>query len=65
MVEEKRSGQTVEDWDLNSLKVGEAFYGFENRDWHHPLESCIDQIVKLTGLCPGIVKEWKGRVWRI
>jgi len=27
LVEEKRSGQTVEDWDLNSLKVGEAIVG--------------------------------------
>ena len=27
IVEEKRSGQTVEDWDLNSLKVGEAIVG--------------------------------------
>ena len=27
MVEEKRNGQTVEDWDLNSLKVGEAIVG--------------------------------------
>jgi type IV secretory pathway TraG/TraD family ATPase VirD4 len=27
MVEEKRNGQTVEDWDLNSLAVGEAIVG--------------------------------------
>ena len=27
IVEEKRNGQTVEDWDLNSLKVGEAVVG--------------------------------------
>ena len=27
MVEEKRMGSTVEDWDLNSLKVGEAIVG--------------------------------------
>jgi len=27
IVEEKRNGQTVEDWDLNSLKVGEAIVG--------------------------------------
>ena len=27
IVEEKRSGQTVEDWDLNSLKIGEAVVG--------------------------------------
>ena len=27
MVEEKRIGQTVEDWDLNSLRVGEAIVG--------------------------------------
>ena len=27
MVEEKRNGQTVEDWDLNSLKIGEAIAG--------------------------------------
>ena len=27
MVEEKRIGSTVEDWDLNSLKVGEAIVG--------------------------------------
>jgi len=27
LVEEKRNGQTVEDWDLNSLKVGEAIVG--------------------------------------
>jgi len=27
MVEEKRNGQTVEDWDMNSLKVGEAIVG--------------------------------------
>ena len=26
-VEEKRSGNTVEDWDLNSLKIGEAIVG--------------------------------------
>lgn len=26
-VEEKRMGSTVEDWDLNSLKVGEAIVG--------------------------------------
>jgi len=27
LVEEKRSGQTVEDWELNSLKIGEAIVG--------------------------------------
>ncbi|MCL2080100.1 MAG: type IV secretion system DNA-binding domain-containing protein [Oscillospiraceae bacterium] len=27
MVEEKRNGQTVEDWDMNSLKIGEAIVG--------------------------------------
>jgi len=27
IVEEKRNGQTVEDWDMNSLKVGEAIVG--------------------------------------
>ena len=27
IIEEKRNGQTVEDWDLNSLKVGEAIVG--------------------------------------
>lgn len=27
MVEEKRIGATVEDWDLNNLKVGEAIVG--------------------------------------
>ena len=27
IVEEKRNGQTVEDWDLNSLKIGEAIVG--------------------------------------
>lgn len=27
MVEEKRQGKTVEDWDLNDLKVGEAIVG--------------------------------------
>jgi type IV secretory pathway TraG/TraD family ATPase VirD4 len=27
MVEEKRNGQTVEDWELNSLKIGEAVVG--------------------------------------
>ena len=27
MTEEKRNGQTVEDWDMNSLKVGEAIVG--------------------------------------
>ena len=27
IVEEKRNGQTVEDWDLNSLRVGEAIVG--------------------------------------
>ncbi|MCL2063221.1 MAG: type IV secretion system DNA-binding domain-containing protein [Candidatus Cloacimonetes bacterium] len=27
VVEEKRNGNTVEDWDLNSLKVGEAIVG--------------------------------------
>ena len=27
IVEEKRNGHTVEDWDLNSLKVGEAIVG--------------------------------------
>ena len=27
MVEEKRIGSTVEDWDMNNLKVGEAIVG--------------------------------------
>jgi len=27
IVEEKRTGNTVEDWDLNTLKVGEAIVG--------------------------------------
>ena len=27
MMEEKRSGQTVEDWDMNDLRVGEAIVG--------------------------------------
>jgi type IV secretory pathway TraG/TraD family ATPase VirD4 len=27
MIEEKRNGQTVEDWDMNSLQVGEAIVG--------------------------------------
>ena len=27
MVEEKRIGSTVEDWDLNNLRVGEAIVG--------------------------------------
>ncbi len=27
IVEEKRNGQTVEDWDINSLRVGEAIVG--------------------------------------
>jgi type IV secretory pathway TraG/TraD family ATPase VirD4 len=27
MIEEKRNGQTVEDWDMNTLKVGEAIVG--------------------------------------
>jgi len=27
IVEEKRNGQTVEDWDLNNLKIGEAIVG--------------------------------------
>jgi len=27
VVEEKRNGQTVEDWDLNSLRIGEAIVG--------------------------------------
>jgi type IV secretory pathway TraG/TraD family ATPase VirD4 len=27
IVEEKRNGQTVEDWDLNTLKIGEAIVG--------------------------------------
>ncbi len=27
MVEEKRQGKTVEDWDLLDLKVGEAIVG--------------------------------------
>jgi type IV secretory pathway TraG/TraD family ATPase VirD4 len=27
MIEEKRSGSTVEDWDMNSLQVGEAIVG--------------------------------------
>jgi type IV secretory pathway TraG/TraD family ATPase VirD4 len=27
IVEEKRNGMTVEDWDLNSLKIGEAIVG--------------------------------------
>ena len=27
IIEEKRNGQTVEDWDLNSLKIGEAIVG--------------------------------------
>jgi len=27
MVEEKRTGQTVEDWELNNLKIGEAIVG--------------------------------------
>jgi len=28
LTEEKREGKTVEDWDLNNLKVGEAIIGF-------------------------------------
>ena len=28
LTEEKREGKTVEDWDLNNLKVGEAIVGF-------------------------------------
>ena len=31
------------------------------RDWHHPLVDRIDQIVRLTGLCPEIVDKWK--IW--
>ena len=27
MIEDKRNGQTVEDWDMNSLKIGEAIVG--------------------------------------
>ena len=27
IIEEKRNGQTVEDWDLNSLRIGEAIVG--------------------------------------
>ena len=27
IIEEKRSGYTVEDWDLTDLKVGEAIVG--------------------------------------
>jgi len=27
MIEEKRNGHTVEDWDMNSLKIGEAIVG--------------------------------------
>jgi len=27
MIEEKRNGQTVEDWDINTLKIGEAIVG--------------------------------------
>ena len=27
MVEEKRNGQTVEDWDMTDLAVGEAIVG--------------------------------------
>lgn len=27
LIEDKREGNTVEDWDLNSLKVGEAVVG--------------------------------------
>ena len=27
MIEDKRNGQTVEDWDMNTLKVGEAIVG--------------------------------------
>jgi len=27
MVEEKRNGQTVEDWDMIDLKIGEAIVG--------------------------------------
>jgi type IV secretory pathway TraG/TraD family ATPase VirD4 len=27
MVEDKRNGQTVEDWDMNNLKIGEAIVG--------------------------------------
>ncbi|MCL2054437.1 MAG: type IV secretion system DNA-binding domain-containing protein [Oscillospiraceae bacterium] len=27
IIEEKRNGQTVEDWDMNSLKIGEAIVG--------------------------------------
>lgn len=28
LIEEKREGKTVEDWDLNSLNIGEAIIGF-------------------------------------
>ena len=27
LIEEKREGKTVEDWDMNSLKVGQAIVG--------------------------------------
>jgi len=30
MIEEKRNGKTVEDWDLNNLNVGEAVVGLPN-----------------------------------
>ena len=40
MVEEKRSGQTVEDWDLNSLKVGEAIVGLP---FSQPFRFCFEQ----------------------
>ena len=34
-------------------------------DMHHPLVDCIDQIVRMTGLCPEIVEEWKDRIAKI
>ena len=40
MVEEKRSGQAVEDWDLNSLKVGEAIVGLP---FSQPFRFCFEQ----------------------
>jgi type IV secretory pathway TraG/TraD family ATPase VirD4 len=39
IVEEKRNGQTVEDWELNSLKVGEAVVGLP---FSHPFRFYFD-----------------------
>jgi len=42
IVEEKRNGQTVEDWDLSNLKVGEAIVGLP---FSPPFRFCFDTYI--------------------